>query len=167
MIGLAFQVLIISLLYAFISNPRSIFGNEKSTAFFSVLLFGISLGFLYANSAWDYPGYAVLSILVINAYQLKRGVSLARSILSASLPVAVSIFLYLPYILAFKAIGAKGIGIVTYPSPLAGFLLVHGLPLIAIGFFALSQKWADLAVKKGLYCCFPCYYWSRYWSSSR
>lgn len=148
MIGLAFQVLIISLLYAFISNPRSIFGNEKSTAFFSVLVFGISLGFLYANSAWDYPGYAVLSLLVIGAYQLKRGLSLKYSILSASLPVAVSIFLYLPYILAFKAIGAKGIGIVMYPSPIAGFLLVHGLPLLAIAFFALSQKWEDLAVKE-------------------
>ena len=148
MIGLAFQVLIISLLYAFISNPRSIFGNEKSTAFFSVLVFGISLGFLYANSAWDYPGYAALAILVIGANQLKRGASLARSILSAGLPVAASIFLYLPYILAFKAIGAKGIGIVTYPSPIAGFLLVHGLPLLAIAFFALSQKWTDLALKK-------------------
>ncbi len=148
MIGLAFQVLIISLLYAFISNPRSIFGNDKSTAFFSVLVFGISLGFLYANSAWDYPGYAALAILVIGANQLKRGASLARSILSAGLPVAASIFLYLPYILAFKAIGAKGIGIVTYPSPIAGFLLVHGLPLLAIAFFALSQKWADLALKK-------------------
>jgi YYY domain-containing protein len=148
MIGLAFQVLIISLLYAFISNSRSIFGNEKSTAFFSVLVFGISLGFLYANSAWDYPGYAALAILVIGANQLKRGASLARSILSAGLPVAASIFLYLPYILAFKAIGAKGIGIVTYPSPIAGFLLVHGLPLLAIAFFALSQKWTDLAVKK-------------------
>lgn len=147
-IGLAFQVLIISLLYAFIANSRSIFGNDKSTAFFSVLVFGISLGFLYANSAWDYPGYAVLSILVIGANQLKRGLSLAHSILSASLPVAASIFLYLPYILAFKAIGAKGIGIVTYPSPIVGFLLVHGLPLLAIAFFTLSQKWEDLQVKK-------------------
>jgi len=148
MIGLAFQVLIISLLYAFICNSRSIFGTEKSTAFFSVLIFGISLGFLFANSSWDYPTYALLSILVIGANQLKRGASLVHSMLSASLPIAVSIFLYLPYILAFKAIGAKGIGIVTYPSPIAGFLLVHGLPLLAIAFFALSQKWEDLAVKR-------------------
>jgi len=149
-IGLAFQVLIISLLYAFTSNSnsRSIFGNERLTAFFYVLVFGISLGFLYANSAWDYPGYAALTILVIGATQLKRGLSLKYSLLSAFLPIAVSIFLYLPYILAFKAIGAKGIGIVTYPSPIAGFLLVHGLPLLAIAFFALSQKWEDLAVKK-------------------
>ncbi len=148
MIGLAFQVLIISLLYAFICNSKSIFGNEPSTAFFSVLVFGISLGFLYANSAWDYPGYAILSILVIGAYQLKRGLSLKYAILSASLPLAISIFLYLPYILTFKAIGAKGIGIVTYPSPIPGFLLVQGLPLAAIAFLALSPKWRDSPVKK-------------------
>jgi len=147
-IGLAFQVLIISLLYAFICNSKSIFGDEHSTAFFSVLVFGISLGFLYANSAWDYPGYAILSILVIGAYQLKRGLSLKYAILSASLPLAISIFLYLPYILTFKAIGAKGIGIVTYPSPVPGFLLVHGLPLVAISFFALSLTWRDLQEKK-------------------
>ncbi len=147
-IGLAFQVLIISLLYAFICNSWTVYGSDKSTAIFSVLIFGISLGFLFANNAWDYPSYALLSILVIGAYQLKRGLSLKYSFLSACLPIVTSIFLYLPYILAFKASGAKGIGIVTYPSPIPGFLLVHGLPLFAITSFALIQNWRDLEVKK-------------------
>lgn len=148
-IGLAFQVLIISLLYAFICNPRrSIFGRDNAAAFFSVLLFAISLGFLYANSAWDYPGYAVLSMFVIGAKQRKNGASIVSAILSAGLPVAASVILYLPYILAFKAIGAKGIGIVSYPSPIPGFLLVHGLPLLAIAFFARSQKWTGLGLKR-------------------
>jgi len=126
----------------------------------SILIVGLSVGFLYPLNTWDYPVYLVLAILVVCCnqifnnqvnnssdhsihdsitHQIKRKFYL-NSFASIAALAAVSYLMYLPYHLSYQI--DKTISLVpSGRTSLIFYMAVYGLFLFLIYSFVLRNTW--------------------------
>jgi len=128
MISITFQLLVILLLLNIMRS--STFGLD------SILVMGLSIGFLYPLNTWDYPVYLILAILVI-AYQIRKKDYL-MSLASIASMAAASYLLYLPYHLSYK-IDKTILFVPSGRTSLIFYLAINGLFLFLIYTFVLSN----------------------------
>ncbi len=128
MISIAFQLLVILLLLNIMKSDT--FGRD------SILVMGLSIGFLYPLNTWDYPVYLILAISVM-AYQ--TGKKYLISFESIAAMAAASYLLYLPYHLSYRVDKT----ILLVPSgrtSLIFYLAIYGLFLFLIYTFVLTRN---------------------------
>ena len=152
MISITFQLLVILLLLN-IMKSNSIKSNSiksNSIDWPSILIVGLSIGFLYPLNTWDYPVYLVLAIMVISCNQIFnchipknhqiRIKFYLNSFASIAVMAATSYILYLPYHLSYKI--DKAISLVpSGRTSLIFYLAVYGLFLFLIYSFVLRTTW--------------------------
>ncbi|HWQ48634.1 MAG TPA: DUF2298 domain-containing protein [Methanosarcina sp.] len=112
MLAIPFQLLVLAFLLNIYLRKDS---NRVFESILAVLIFSLSLGFLFPSNSWDFPIYLGLTFAVIFAFYYGlyiRNKSLSRSItgfLGTILPVFIlSILPYLPFYLSFKPQAADG-----------------------------------------------------------
>ncbi len=123
-----FQLLFITLILAvFLAKKNELDGRTaKSDSLLTVIILGLSLGFLAFVDTWSYPTYALLAILAFILLKTNLG---WKKLLGV---IALSIIFYLPYHLTRGAGGFKEIGIVTHRTELLEFIDVFALFLFAM-----------------------------------
>lgn len=128
MISIAFQLLIILLLLDVIKSTK--------LDWVSVIILGISIGFLFPLNTWDYPVYLFLSVLVI-------GFKAKKDVLKSIYPIAiVAAFSYLPYLLyhiSFK-LGRAVSFVASGRTGLVYYLAIYGLFLYLLFRFVTSKS---------------------------
>lgn len=130
MISITFQLLVILLLLDCMKS--------NSLGWDSILIMGLSLGFLYPLNSWDYPIYLVLAILVIAYNQLIRKKDYLKSVASIAIMTAASYLLYLPYHLSYKI--DKTISLVpSGRTSMIFYIAIYGLFLLLIYTFVLRN----------------------------
>ncbi len=136
MISITFQLLVILLLLNIMKSKPI---KSNSIDWPSILIVGLSIGFLYPLNTWDYPVYLVLAILVISCNQIQIKYYM-NSFASITAMAAVSYLLYLPYHLSYKI--DKTISLVpSGRTSLIFYLAVYGLFLFLIYSFVLRNTW--------------------------
>src|SRR5659263_657538 len=148
MISITFQLLVILLLLNIMKS--------NSNDWRSILIIGLSVGFLYPLNTWDYPVYLVLAILVIGYNQIflhqinnSSNNSIHHSKNQAKIKIYLNSFgsiaamaaatylLYLPYHLSYKI--DKTISLVpSGRTSLFSYMAVYGLFLFFIYTFVLG-----------------------------
>ena len=151
MISITFQLLVILLLLNIMKS--------NSNDWRSILIIGLSVGFLYPLNTWDYPVYLVLAILVIGYNQIflhqinnssnnsihhsKNQTKIKiylNSFGSIAAMAAATYLLYLPYHLSYKI--DKTISLVpSGRTSLIFYMAVYGLFLFFIYTFVLGNTW--------------------------
>ncbi len=143
MISITFQLLVILLLLNIMKS--------NSTDWRSILVVGLSIGFLYPLNTWDYPVYLVLAIMVICCnqifnYQINNPSNQIKmkfyltSFASIAAMAAASYLLYLPYHLSYKI--DKTISLVSSGrTSLIFYMATYGLFLFLIYAFVLRNTW--------------------------
>jgi len=132
-----FQLLFISLILAlFLAKKNEPDGKTaKSDSLLTVVILGLSLGFLAFVDTWSYPTYLLFAILAFILLRTNLG---WKGLLGAT---ALSIIFYLPYHLTRGSGGFKEIGVVTQRTELLEFIEVFALFLFAIfSFFYVSLR---------------------------
>lgn len=129
MISITFQLLVLLLLLNIMKSNS--FGLD------SILIIGLSIGFLYPLNTWDYPVYLILAILVV-AYQIRKKDYL-NSFASIAAMAAASYLLYLPYHLSYK-IDKTILFVPSGRTSLIFYLAVYGLFLFLIYTFVLNRN---------------------------
>lgn len=128
MISITFQLLVILLLLNIMRS--STFGLD------SIMVMGLSIGFLYPLNTWDYPVYLIIAILVIS-YQIRKKDHLT-SLASIAAMAAASYLLYLPYHLSYK-IDKTILFVPSGRTSLIFYLAINGLFLFLIYTFVRSN----------------------------
>jgi YYY domain-containing protein len=112
MLAIPFQLLVLAFLLSIYLRKDS---NRAFESMLALLIFSVSLGFLFPSNSWDFPIYLGLTFAVIFAFYYGhyiRNESLSRSItgfLGTVLPVSIfSLLPYLPFYLSFKPQAAGG-----------------------------------------------------------
>ena len=159
-VSFLFQILVVILLYNFILSKKKnfkIFGKNKFHIILSLIVFSMVLGILLPTNTWDYPTYAILSMIVLSCYNISGNLNIRKSknilnminkikikknILLTLTPVLISFILYLPYTLLLKTGRAsQGLALTSYPSPLIDIIYIFGfLFFILYSFIFLSEK---------------------------
>jgi YYY domain-containing protein len=132
-----FQLLFITLILAlFLAKKRQPDGGiAKSDSLLTVVILGLSLGFLAFVDTWSFPTYILFAILAF----ILLGTNLGWKRLLGV--IALSIILYLPYHLTRGSGGFKDIGVVTHRTELLEFINVFALFLFAMfSFLYVSFK---------------------------
>jgi YYY domain-containing protein len=135
MISITFQLLVILLLLNIMRSNSPDMG--------SILVTGLSIGFLYPLNTWDYPVYLILAVLVIGSNLLlfrnpKRKKDYLKSFISIGAVVAASYLLYLPYHLSYRI--DKTVSLVpSGRTSLIFYITVFGLFLFLIYTFVLRN----------------------------
>ncbi len=135
MISIAFQLLVILLLLNVIKSTKLDWA--------SVIILGLSIGFLYPLNTWDYPVYLFLSALVIgfNVFLSQKPAkkNVLKSISSVAIVAAFSYLPYLPYHISFKL--GRAISFVhSGRTGLVYYLAIYGLFLYLIFRFVTSKS---------------------------
>ncbi|KCZ71804.1 Chlor Arch YYY domain [Candidatus Methanoperedens nitroreducens] len=143
MISITFQLLIIVLL---LNVMRS--GMQGRQYIPSILILGLSIGFLYPLNTWDYPVYLFLAVSVmVTHFFISRGQSLfsasgrdlATLAFAAGTTAALSYLLYLPYHASYKV--DKAISIVpSGRTSLIFYLAIYGLFLYLLYSFVILRS---------------------------
>jgi YYY domain-containing protein len=128
MISITFQLLVLLLLLN--TMKSNAFGRD------SILIMGLSIGFLYPLNTWDYPVYLILAILVI-ASQIRKKDYL-MSFASMATLAAASYLLYLPYHLSYK-IDKTILLVPSGRTSLIFYLAIYGFFLFMIYTFVLTR----------------------------
>ena len=128
MISITFQLLVILLLLNLIKSNT--FGLD------SILVMGLSIGFLYPLNTWDYPVYLVIAILVIACQIRKKDYLISFTSIAAM--AASSYLLYLPYHLSYK-IDKTILLVPSGRTSLIFYLAIYGLFLFLIYTFVRSN----------------------------
>lgn len=145
MLAIPFQLLMLTFLLNmyFRKNGTSIFENSLS-----LLIFSISLGFLFPFNSWDFPIYFCLTFLVIFAFfcgnyiRNRNFFSAFSRFLGSIFFVSVFSFLpYLPFYLDFNPQAAGGLGFVLpeFRTEVDKFLILFGLFLFLVFSFLLTR----------------------------
>lgn len=133
MISITFQLLVILLLLNII---KSDFLNLSS-----MVIIGLSIGFLYPLNTWDYPVYLTLALFMIGSNLLflshpERKKDNLKSFILIAAMVAASYLLYLPYHLSYKI--DRIISLVpSGRTSLIFYIIIYGLFLFLIYTFIL------------------------------
>jgi YYY domain-containing protein len=116
MLAIPFQLLVLALLLNIYLRKDS---NRVFESVLALIIFSVSLGFLFPCNSWDFPIYFGLTFAVILAFYCGyyiRNKSLSGSVtgfLGTILPVSIlSLLPYLPFYLSFKPQAAGGFGFV-------------------------------------------------------
>ncbi len=128
MISIAFQLLIILLLLDVIKSTKL----DRA----SVIILGLSIGFLFPLNTWDYPVYLFLSVLVIG-FKAKKDI--LKSIYPIAIVAAFSYLPYLPYHISFK-LGRAISFVPTGRTELVYYLAIYGLFLYLLFRFVTSKS---------------------------
>ena len=148
MISIAFQLLIILLLLNVMKSGIP--------GIASILILGLSIGFLYPLNTWDYPVYLFLAVFVlVSEFFLSKKLSFkpakdfVKLIAAISATVAVSYLLYLPYHASYKV--DKTISFVdSGRTSLIFYLAIYGVFIYLLySFVMLNYKKSNL--KPGYY----------------
>jgi YYY domain-containing protein len=112
LLAIPFQLLILAFLLNIYLRKD---GNRAFESVLALLIFSVSLGFLFPSNSWDFPIYFGLAFAVILAFYFGhyiRNKSLSGSIagfLGIIIPVSIlSLLPYLPFYLSFKPQAAGG-----------------------------------------------------------
>ncbi len=143
MISITFQLLVIVLL---LNVMRSRMQGRQYIP--SILILGLSIGFLYPLNTWDYPVYLFLAISVmVTHFFISRGQSLlpasgrdlATLAFTAGTTAALSYLLYLPYHASYRV--EKAISIVpSGRTSLIFYLAIYGLFLYLLYSFVILKS---------------------------
>jgi YYY domain-containing protein len=129
MISITFQLLVILLLLDIMKSNTS--------GWDSILIMGLSIGFLYPLNSWDYPVYLILAILVITYNQVLGKKDYLKYVASIAIMTASSYLFYLPYHLSYKL--DKMISLVpSGRTSLIFYIAIYGLFLFLIYSFVLK-----------------------------
>jgi YYY domain-containing protein len=117
MLAIPFQLLVLAFLLSIYLRKDS---NRVFESVLTLLIFSISLGFLFPSNSWDFPIYFGLTFAVIFAFYYGhyiRNKSLSGSIIGffgTIIPVSIlSLLPYLPFYLYFKPQAAGGFDFVS------------------------------------------------------
>ncbi|VVB86236.1 Uncharacterised protein [uncultured archaeon] len=148
MISIAFQLLIILLLLNVMKSG--------TPGIASILILGLSIGFLYPLNTWDYPVYLFLAVFVLvshfiitNRLSLKPVKDFVKLIAAIGATAAFSYLLYLPYHASYKV--DKTISFVpSGRTSLIFYLAIYGAFIYLLySFVMLNYKKSNL--KPGYY----------------
>lgn len=124
--------------------------NEEKTfeSFFALIIFSISLGFLFPSNSWDFPVYfglasGIISIFYYGSYLRSRSLSSSiTGFLKTIISVAsISLLSYLPFYLNFKPQAAGGFALLEpeLRTIVSDFLILFGLFLFLVFSFLITQ----------------------------
>lgn len=145
MLAIPFQLLVLSFLLNmyFRKNGNSIFENSLA-----LIVFSVSLGFLFPFNSWDFPVYLGLTFLVIFAFYGGNYIH-GRNLFSdvarfSSSIVFISIFSSLPYLLFYMDFNPQAAGGFDFVLPelrteIDKFLILFGLFLFLVFSFVVSR----------------------------
>ncbi|WP_292389840.1 DUF2298 domain-containing protein [Methanosarcina sp. UBA5] len=145
MLAIPFQLLVLAFLLSVYLRKDS---NQVFESMLALLIFSISLGFLFPSNSWDFPIYLGLTFAVILAFYYGhyiRSKSLSRSITSFLGTIfAVFIFSllpYLPFYLSFKPQAAGGFDFVPpeLRTTIGEFLILFSLFLFLTFSFLITR----------------------------
>lgn len=145
MLAIPFQLLILAFLLNmyFRKNGSSIFENSLA-----LIIFSISIGFLFPFNSWDFPVYFGLTLLVIFAFYCGNYIhnrnlfdSVAEFFKSIILISILSFLPYLPFYLDFNPQAAGGFDFVLLESrtEIDKFLILFGLFLFLAFSFLINR----------------------------
>jgi len=130
---LLFVTLILALFLAKKNEPDS--KMAKSDSLLTIIILGLSLGFLAFVDTWSYPTYILFAILAFILLRTNLGWKRLLGV------IALSILFYLPYHITRGSGGFKEIGVVTGRTELLEFIEVFALFLFALfSFFYVTFR---------------------------
>jgi YYY domain-containing protein len=130
---LLFVTLILALFLAKKNEPDS--KMAKSDSLLTIIILGLSLGFLAFVDTWSYPTYMLFAILAFILLRTNLGWKRLLGV------IALSILFYLPYHITRGSGGFKEIGVVTGRTELLEFIEVFALFLFALfSFFYVTFR---------------------------
>ena len=130
---LLFVTLILALFLAKKNEPDS--KMAKSDSLLTIIIMGLSLGFLAFVDTWSYPTYILFAILAFILLRTNLGWKRLLGV------IALSILFYLPYHITRGSGGFKEIGVVTGRTELLEFIEVFALFLFALfSFFYVTFR---------------------------
>ena len=133
MMTMPFALLALALGFAVLLGlPRS--GPKSLWTWACAALMGLAVGSLWTINSWEYPAYVLLMVgFAASAAWLMPGelrVRVTLGIALALVAVLVSYVVFLPFHGATETFGT-GIEPTRWRTPLANYLLIHALPLLA------------------------------------
>ena len=182
MMTMPFALLALALGFAVLLGlPRS--GPKSLWTWACAALMGLAVGSLWTINSWEYPAYVLLMVgFAASAAWLMPGelrVRVTLGIALALVAVLVSYVVFLPFHGATETFGT-GIEPTRWRTPLANYLLIHALPLLAAFSLLLAtlpqaaapllarfragtavpaaHQWLLLAVLAGV--ALACYFWA-------
>ena len=130
---LLFVTLILALFLAKKNEPDS--KMAKSDSLLTIIILGLSLGFLAFVDTWSYPTYMLFAILAFILLRTNLGWKRLLGV------IALSIIFYLPYHITRGSGGLKEIGVVADRTELLELIEVFALFLFALfSFFYVSFR---------------------------
>lgn len=155
MLAIPFQLLVLVFLLNiyFRKNGDSIFENNLT-----LLIFSISLGFLFPSNSWDFPIYFGLTLFVIFVFYYGKYIynrNLFGSVAKFSkAAILISVFSFLPYFLFYldfnpQAAGGFDFVVPEFRTEINKFLILFGLFLFLIFSFLVTRL--DSRKKIGLF----------------
>jgi len=144
-LAIPFQLLVLAFLLNIYLRKDS---NRVFESILVLLIFSISLGFLFPSNSWDFPIYFGLTFAIILAFYYGhyiRNKSLSGSVtgfLGTILPVSIlSLLLYLPFYLSFKPQAAGGFDFVPpeLRTTVEEFLILFSLFLFLTFSFLITR----------------------------
>lgn len=109
-------------------------GVRNPWAWISVAALAIAVGSLWATNSWEYPAYALLMLgCVGSAAWMMPGTLRVRAVIALSLGVfalAISYLAFQPFHASTETFGT-GIEPTRWRTPIANYVLIHALPLLA------------------------------------
>lgn len=145
MLAIPFQLLVLAFLLNIYLRKDS---NQAFESVLALLVFSVSLGFLFPSNSWDFPIYLGLTFVVIFAFYYGfyiHSKSLSRSItgfLGTVFPVFIfSLLPYLPFYLSFKPQAAGGFDFVPpeLRTTIEEFLILFSLFLFLTFSFLMTR----------------------------
>ena len=149
MMSMPFALLALALGFSLISGLTRL-PLRRIWPWATVASLGLAVGSLWAINSWEYPAYALLMLGLIGASAgMLRGGLRSRAATAAMLGVTallVSYAAFLPFHSATETFGT-GIEPSRWRTPLANYLLIHALPLLATAALlaaTLPRAWRPL-----------------------
>jgi YYY domain-containing protein len=139
-ISIPFQLMFITLVFALYQRRR--LGDEiaRSDTLLHILMLGLCLGFFSILNTWEYPTYAIFTLLAFILLRIRPSM---RGALAVPLAIfGLSFILYVPYYTSGGMSGFSGLGLVTARTSLVQFLEFGALFLFAACslLFILSKR---------------------------
>ena len=132
---LPFQLMYVMFMFALLKKGDGDIKSTRSDSLLNVLILGVSLGFFSIINTWDYPIYAVFTVLAFILLKLNLSKKEGLGI------ILVSLIMYVPYFVTRNWGGTHGVGVVHIRTDLADFVELFALFLFVVfPFFYVSLR---------------------------
>ena len=129
LMSVPFQLMFIMLIFSLFQRYRLSNGIGRSDTLLDISILSISLGFFFILNTWEYPTYAIFTVLAFTLLRIRP--TIKGNLLVPAAIIVLSFVLYIMHYISGSVSGFNGLGLVVTRTTLAQFLEFGALFLFA------------------------------------